>query len=344
MPTATDRTHGIREQCHGFGARAASMSRQFDKNGEGSKMKRASLILLATTTISGCGAGLASIVDDLGDSRTTQATTHMMAGHAGPDNTIAAITDVSKAGVTAAATTTWPLGIPKEPMLGEPDTAELAFSGKMDGPAVPNDSGKLTADTDASLRNNRRTYSNGDNFLELVATAQGGTNLFRYTSRKDGFQQIGYLVDGTRSTAMPTSGKASYAGSAEATIVGSATGHRIVEGTATLNASFAAQGGTISGKIDNLSVDSHRQPYSFALGAATIKDGGFAGGDVQIARDDKVSILSSGNYQGGFIGSGAQGVAGTFYIRSGIGTVPTKIGGVERMETIEGVGIFGAEK
>lgn len=307
-------------------------------------MKNASLILLATTALSGCGAGLASIADDLGDSRTTQATTHIIAGHAGPDNTITATTDASKSGVTAAVTTEWPLGVPKEPMLGEPGAAELAFSGKMDGPAVPNDSGKLTADTGASTKNGRRTYSNGDNFLELVAAAQGGTNLFRYTSRKNGFQQIGYLVDGTRSAATPTSGSASYTGNAEATIVGSATGQSIVGGTATLNASFAAQGGTISGKIENLSVDSHRQPYGFALGSATIKDGGFTGGDVQIARDDKVSILSSGNYQGGFYGSSAQAVAGTFYVRSGIGTVPTKIGGVDRMETIEGVGIFGAEK
>ncbi|MBX3531587.1 MAG: hypothetical protein KF849_13335 [Rhizobiaceae bacterium] len=307
-------------------------------------MKKASLILLATTTISGCGASVASVFDDLGESRTTQATTHIMTGHAGPDNSITAITDVSKSGVTAAATTTWPLGVPNEPMLGEPDTAELAFSGKMDGPAVPNDSGKMTADNGASIRNQRRTYSNGDNFLELVGNAQGGTNLFRYTSRKSGFQQIGYLVDGTRSTATPTSGNASYRGPAEATIVGSATGQRIVEGTAALNASFAGQGGSISGKIDGLRIGSEAQPYSFALGAATIKDRAFAGGDVQIARDDKVPILSSGDYQGFFLGSGAQGVAGTFYVRSGIGTVPTKVGGVDRMETIEGVGIFGAEK
>lgn len=308
-------------------------------------MKNVGLVLLTTTILSGCGAGLSSIVGDLDETRTVQTTTHVMTGHAGPDNMITAVTDSSKSGVATSVTTEWPLGVPTEPLFGEPGTAELTFSGKMDGPAIPNDSGKLTADTAASTKNDRRTYSNGDNFLELVSAAQGGTNLFRYTSRKNGYQQIGYLVDGTRSPTTPTSGTASYRnGSAEATIIGSATGQRIVEGSATLNASFTAQGGTISGKIDNLSVDSHRQPYSFALGSAAIKDGGFAGGDVQVVRDDKVPILSSGNYQGGFYGSGAQAVAGTFYVRSGIGTVPTRIGGVDRMETIEGVGIFGAEK
>ncbi len=308
-------------------------------------MKNVGLVLLTTTMLSGCGAGLSSILDDLGETRTVRTTAHIMTGHAGADNTITAITDKSKAGVGVDVTTQWPLGVPEEPLSGEANTAELAFAGKMDGPAVPNDSGKLTSDFAASTNNDRRTYSNGDNFLEVVNAAQGGINFFRYSSQKNGFQQIGYLIDGERSTSLPPSGKATYKnGFAEATIVGSATGQRIVKGDATLEANFTAQGGTISGTLHDLRIGSDRQPYKFALGSATIKDGGFSGGDVQIVRDDKVPILSSGSYQGGFYGSSAQAAGGTFYTSSGIGTVPTKVGGVERLETIEGVGIFGAQK
>ncbi|MBX3529552.1 MAG: transferrin-binding protein-like solute binding protein [Rhizobiaceae bacterium] len=205
---------------------------------------------------------------------------------------------------------------------------------RMEGNTDTPDTSNLKVDS-----GNLSTFRNGDTFLTRVKSGANYT-ADRYTVNRDNLQHTFFLVGGTKTGNMPSTGSATYTGSTSATVFGSASQSAEVTGSAHLTANFLGGGGTIQGRLYNL--DGPLYGTDILLNQRSIQGSNFQNGELSLVTagtNANVGNLTGSDYQGSFFGGGAGEVAGTFQF--GAQNVPNPAGGTQ---SLQGVGSFGAAK
>jgi hypothetical protein len=278
----------------------------------------------AIAALAGCGGNRANQPDLT--TQTVEMRGHGIAFNSSATGTVNGVFDKSDASQGGSLVTTLSNGIPT--------SVNVDVKDKMEGGTETPDTENLKVDA-----GNQTVFRNGDTFLTRVQNG-GSYTAYRYTVNRNNLQHTVFMVGGTKTGNMPTSGNATFNGSATATVFGSATQGAELNGNATIAASFAPGGGNVQGRISGLG--GPLAGTDLLLNQRSITGSNFQNGEMSLVvagTNANVGNLTGSDYQGSFFGGGANEVAGTFQF--GAQNVPNPAGGTQ---ALQGVGSFGASR